>query len=556
MESRFVAVVLFLIINLFASNLLSVTFNYSTGVITYITGSSGVTAVNVGGGWWKVIMVVESGVSNNDTILGYVAFAGSAETAGEYCYIYRPYLGRGTTAPEVIPAVAGTWDPHGSGIDGAKYFSTDYTGSRALQSLNGLRKEIAATNNLRSCRDLRAGGSDTPWWKSNTIEPELVTNGDFSDDSGWVKGTGWTISGGTANFAPGTASRLTLAGVATIGKTYIVTFTIVSVSGSYVALELGSTSGPGSISSAGTYSIQLVCGTVDGHIGFYAPSGTTCVIDNVSAKEAAVQCTQATGIDGIANTATTLTAAAADAIILQPTSGIASADRCASAYVKRRTGTGTISFTQDGGSSWTDITSSINASTWSRVQITATLPNPSVGFKISTSGDAIDVDVVQNEAGTVATSPIVTTTTAVTRNLDSLTYQTAGNIDFAVGTCFSRFKSSGSLTSRYSVSLTNGYSYINSSGANTAWSTYDGTTIVAKTGLDDMTSQTVNRIVAWGDTTQKVTGNGLAPASGAFDGSWGSGTTITIGNSIGGTIKDVAIFPTKFSDEDMQEVTK
>jgi hypothetical protein len=100
----------------------------------------------------------------------------------------------------------------------------------------------------------------------------------------------------------------------------------------------------------------------------------------------------ATGLDGIANTATTLTATAADAIILQPIT-LASAARCASAYVKRRTGTGTISFTQDGGGSWTDITAQINGSTWSRVQITATLANPSVGFKISTSGDAIDVDV-------------------------------------------------------------------------------------------------------------------------------------------------------------------
>ena len=28
---------------------------------------------------------------------------------------------------------------------------------------------------------------------------ELVTNGDFATDTDWSKGTGWTISGGTAN---------------------------------------------------------------------------------------------------------------------------------------------------------------------------------------------------------------------------------------------------------------------------------------------------------------------------------------------------------------------
>jgi len=29
---------------------------------------------------------------------------------------------------------------------------------------------------------------------------ELVTNGNFATDSDWTKGTGWTISGGSANF--------------------------------------------------------------------------------------------------------------------------------------------------------------------------------------------------------------------------------------------------------------------------------------------------------------------------------------------------------------------
>ena len=31
-------------------------------------------------------------------------------------------------------------------------------------------------------------------------QPELVVNGDFATDSDWIKGTGWTISGGKANF--------------------------------------------------------------------------------------------------------------------------------------------------------------------------------------------------------------------------------------------------------------------------------------------------------------------------------------------------------------------
>ena len=41
---------------------------------------------------------------------------------------------------------------------------------------------------------------------------ELVTNGDFSSDSDWTKGTGWSIAGGVASHVDtATASCLYLA---------------------------------------------------------------------------------------------------------------------------------------------------------------------------------------------------------------------------------------------------------------------------------------------------------------------------------------------------------
>ena len=262
----------------------------------------------------------------------------------------------------------------------------------------------------------------------------------------------------------------------------------------------------------------------------------------------------ATGLDGIANTATTLTATAADAIILQPIT-LASAARCASAYVKRRTGTGTISFTQDGGGSWTDITAQINGSTWSRVEITSTLANPSVGLKISTSGDAIDVDCVQNEAGAVATSPIVTTTAAVTRNADSLTYQTASNIDFAVGTLYCETQFTAAISTRRAVAIgVGGWSYINTGDANTIWKAYDGTNIVTKSGLSDISTAKRKRVVSWG-TGLKVTGDGLSPASGSFDGAFGSGASIEMGQFINGYIGPVAIYNYQMTDAELQALT-
>jgi len=262
----------------------------------------------------------------------------------------------------------------------------------------------------------------------------------------------------------------------------------------------------------------------------------------------------ATGLDGIANTTTTLTATAADAIILQPIT-LASAARCASAYVKRRTGTGTISFTQDGGSTWTDITSQINGSTWSRVQITSTLANPSVGFKISTSGDEIDVDCVQNEAGTWATSPIVTTTATVTRNAESHLYGTASNIDFAQGTFYCEIQSAGNTSTITPLSLGDSSASL-STGGYSSWRANDGTTTTLKsTGMNSILNTTRKRAVSWGGAGVTVTGDGATPTTGAFDGAYGSGGSINLGAGLNGYIRNVAIYNYQMTDAELQAIT-
>jgi hypothetical protein len=123
-----------------------------------------------------------------------------------------------------------------------------------------------------------------------------------------------------------------------------------------------------------------------------------------------------TGCDGIANSATSITATAANGTVLQAIT-LASSARAQSASVKRLTGSGTIEMTMDGGATWTAIAVT---SGWTSVAIpTQTLANPSVGFRIATSGDAVAIDLVQNENGTLATSYIPTTTVAVTRTADT-----------------------------------------------------------------------------------------------------------------------------------------
>ena len=256
----------------------------------------------------------------------------------------------------------------------------------------------------------------------------------------------------------------------------------------------------------------------------------------------------ATGLDGIANTATTLTATAADAIILQPIT-LASAARCASAYVKRRTGTGTISFTQDGGSTWTDITAQINGSTWSRVQITSTLANPSTGFKISTSGDAIDVDCAQNEAGAVATSPVVTTTATVTRNADSDTYQTASNWSDTAGTAYIEVEPYQWSTGGLVGSATNG---LLASSSNSGATAYDGTN--AANGPSGSPSGRKKLAMRWGGGAMTVASDGVVGTPGTYDGGMG---LASIGIAINSSVYcgNVAIYDYAMTDAELQAIT-
>ena len=268
---------------------------------------------------------------------------------------------------------------------------------------------------------------------------------------------------------------------------------------------------------------------------------------NVTAAKNAI------GLDGIANTATTLTATATNATILQAIT-LASAARCASAYVRRKTGTGTISFTQDNGSTWTDITSQLNTSTFTRVEITATLANPSVGFKISTSGDAIEVDCVQNVAGSIATSPIVTTTAAVTRNADSLSYQTASNIDFTIGTLYGEIMSNTGSFIRHLALINDAYAGISASQT-TSWRAADSTNISTVTGLTNITTGLRKRVVCWGSGALKSSGDGITPVSGAFDGNFGSGAAISIGDNINGYIRNIAVYNYAMTDAEMMSIT-
>lgn len=133
------------------------------------------------------------------------------------------------------------------------------------------------------------------------------------------------------------------------------------------------------------------------------------------------------GIDGVANSASSICSTGANGTVMQAVVNALTA-RVQSSFVRRISGTGVINETIDGGLTWTAIPVT---NVWSQLKIpTQTLANPGPGLQIVTSGDCIAVDTVQtenNNTGDFATAPIFTTTNAVARNIDLLTLTTLAN---------------------------------------------------------------------------------------------------------------------------------
>lgn len=236
-----------------------------------------------------------------------------------------------------------------------------------------------------------------------------------------------------------------------------------------------------------------------------------------------------TGPDGVPNSATRCTASAGNALALQ-TYVAAASSRTYSVWVKRITGTGNFQLTQD-GTTFTTVTTTAG---WTQVQLNASQLNAVLGFRIVTNGDAFDIWCNGFEAGAIATSPIPTTTVAVTRNADSLTYAISGNMLTATGAYYSEWTCPANATYPRIITsaAANEAAYFSSS---TQLNLTDGTQRNLNTTTLPKTTPT-KFATTWGGTSSFGSLAGVASADGGFDGTLiGAGTNFGIGAWDGGT---------------------
>ena len=284
---------------------------------------------------------------------------------------------------------------------------------------------------------------------------------------------------------------------------------------------------------------------------------TASIRDMTQAEWAATNITAAltgTGIGGVANSCSRLTATAADGTIFQTLTAAASS-RTYSVFLKRVTGSGAISITQDGGSTYTAVTSSVNSSTFTRVSITASQLNAVFGIKMSTDTDVILADFNQFEAGAFATSPMASAGAA--RNADALTYVFAGNADAAAGTVYAEMSSVWTTPGGTYTAIAMGANaaiFVPSAGGAGLVRITDGTTTVTKSGLASSATGIRKRASSWGGLGLVITGDGAAVATGSFDGAM-SNTNIAIGSGWNGTLKNVRLWQRQLDNEQLIKIT-
>lgn len=136
--------------------------------------------------------------------------------------------------------------------------------------------------------------------------------------------------------------------------------------------------------------------TTAGHFG-YPSSGTSVIKQNRDLTQTSVWTASnvtalknQTGITGVANSASSITATATNGTILQAVT-LASSNMVFSVDVKRLVGTGTLEMTVDNGTTWTVITG-ITTAFQQKYIYQAAVTNPTFGFRIGTSGDSFAVD--------------------------------------------------------------------------------------------------------------------------------------------------------------------
>lgn len=168
----------------------------------------------------------------------------------------------------------------------ARIFANGQDGFWYDPLLQYLKKESTGVTDVSAAEDPIGLWIDRS--KGAGLGAELVTlaaDREFTSDTGyWSKGAGWSVGSGLASITVSASTNAISRSLGTTGKLFQITYTIASVGAQGFTAYCGGTLGPVH-TSAGTYTVRLVCGTTNTLIGIAASAaGTTGTIDSISIK--------------------------------------------------------------------------------------------------------------------------------------------------------------------------------------------------------------------------------------------------------------------------------
>jgi 3-methyladenine DNA glycosylase Tag len=173
----------------------------------------------------------------------------------------------------------------------------------------------------------------------------------------------------------------------------------------------------------------------------------------------------------------------------------------------------------------------------------------------------------QLEAGSFASSYIPTTTASVTRNADSLTYPTAGNVDGTKGTAYAEVAPETTIPAETSPGYGNNYILdFNPSIALRHYNNYirmtDNTNVTLSPVWNPIQNISYKIGSKWGGSSMGAVVNGVIGTSATFDGNMNYGANMFIGkhSTTGnyewyGTIRNVKIWKKALSDGQLTNMT-
>jgi hypothetical protein len=463
-------------------------FDLSIGVLGLV--GSGCTAFieNVGNGWYRcsITFTPSSGTNNFDVNLGEadndVVFTGDGESG---IFIWGAQLEVGSTATEYFPTNIGEprfdwasteqiqknllsftenldlWEKLGLATVTAN--GDDWTIEDATTGATSFLRQIlnVSTNTYTLSAKIKKQASETSFARIGMFETNSLAHITFSQVTGDFILNANAIDGGvdsfdanywivyvTQEFETTTSLRpsITPAARPTLDSLSAQNAQIGLVDVQYIQLEIGASyTSHEAVAQPTTLTPLRANPTSNGILIEEARTNrllwnrdatqTEWVKTNITAAK------DQTGIDGVANSASSLTATDDNGTCIQ-TITLAAGNRTGSVYLKRLTGTGLIQVTLDGS---TYSTVELSDTEWYRIVLSGSVTNPTVGIKIAVDGDAVAMDYGQVEDGLSVSTPILTTTSTATRAVDSATRFIDDGLNVNGMTAYAEFVTTGLL---------------------------------------------------------------------------------------------------------------